>query len=104
MSPPIRGRLVSTGFKQYKGTKEEEVEIRKVVFRVDGSNPYKDNAYNINGFNKFKPGGKYNEADYHTYMPSLHGDSMEVMDHYVTIVDMMRHMISSQHIFVSTRS
>jgi hypothetical protein len=103
MSPPIGGRRLPPGFKQYKGTKEEEIETLKVVFRQDGSNPYKDDAYNINGFDRFKPGGKFNETDYHTYIVSLYGNSdMEVRDSYVAIADMMKHMISSQHIYVST--
>jgi hypothetical protein len=33
--------------------KEEEIEALKLVFRKDGSNPYKDDAYNINGFSQF---------------------------------------------------
>jgi hypothetical protein len=77
----------------------------KLVFRLDGSNPYKDDAYNINGFDKFKPGGKFNETYYHTYIVSLYGNSdMDVRDRYVAIADMMKHMISSQHIYVSTPS
>ena len=103
MSPPICGRKTPPGFKQYKGTKEEEIETLKLVFRQDGSNPYKDDAYNIIGFDRFKPGGKFNETDYHTYIESLYGN-MEVRDCYVAIADMMKHMISSQHIYVSTRS
>jgi hypothetical protein len=103
MSPPIGGRGVPPGFKQYKGTKEAEIETLKVVFRQDGSNPYKDDAYNINGFDRFKPGGKFNETNYHTYIVSLYDNSdMEVRDRYVAIADMMKHMINSQHIYVST--
>ena len=53
MTPPrVGGRLVPRGFIPYDGTKEEEIETLKLVFRIDGSNPYKDDAYNIN---KFKP-------------------------------------------------
>jgi hypothetical protein len=32
MSPPIGGRKNPPGFKQYKGTKEEEIETLKLVF------------------------------------------------------------------------
>lgn len=102
MSPPTGGgRRMPPGFKQYKGTKEEEIETLKLVFRQDGSNPYKDEAYNINGFDRFKPGGKFNETNYHTYIISLYGN-MEVRNCYIAIADMMQHMISSQHIYVST--
>jgi hypothetical protein len=87
----------TSGNPPYNGTKEEEIETLKLVF------PYKDDAYNINGFDRFKPGGKLNETDYHTYRKSLYGD-MEIMDCYVAIADIMKHMISSQHIYVSTRS
>jgi hypothetical protein len=103
MSPPIGGRKTPPEFKQYKGTKEEEIETLKLVFRQDGSNPYKDDAYNINGFDRFKPGGKFNETNYHMYRVSLYSD-MDVMNCYVAIEDMMRHMISSQHLHVPTRS
>ena len=58
--PRDGGREVPTGFIQYDGTKEEEIEALKLVFRLDGSNPYKDDAYNIN---RFKPLSKYVEAD-----------------------------------------
>jgi hypothetical protein len=51
MSPPTGGRRVPRGFNPYRGTQEEEIEALKLVFRVDGSNPYKVDAYNINGFN-----------------------------------------------------
>jgi hypothetical protein len=92
MSPPIGGRNVPTGFQT----------VLKLVFQLDGSNPYKDDANNINEFDRFKPGGRFNETYYQTYMISLHSD-MKVMDYYLAIKDMMQHMISSQHIRVSTQ-
>ena len=101
MSPPTGGRKVPKGFNPYKGTKEEEIETLKLVFRMDGSNPYKDDAYNIKGFEKFKPSGRHDEAQYNMYLATLHGD-MDVEDCYTAIVDMMRHMISSRHIYAST--
>jgi hypothetical protein len=103
MSPPTGGRKVPKGFNPYKGTKEEEIGTLKLVFRMDGSNPYKDDAYNINGFEKFKPSGRHDEAQYHTYLDTLHGD-MDVEDCYTAIEDMMRHMLSSRHIYASTTS
>jgi hypothetical protein len=57
MSPPTGGRRVPRGFNPYRGTQEEEIEALKLVFRVDGSNPYKDDAYNINGFNSLNQWG-----------------------------------------------
>jgi hypothetical protein len=48
LTPPREGgRWVPRGFIQYDGTKEEEIEALKFVFQIDGSNPYKDDAYNI---------------------------------------------------------
>jgi hypothetical protein len=53
MSPPRDGgRRVPRRFIPYDGTMEEEIEALKLVFRIDGSNPFKDDAYNIN---RFKP-------------------------------------------------
>jgi hypothetical protein len=102
MSPPTGGRRVPRGFNPYNGTKEEEIETLKLVFRVDGSNPYKDDAYNINGFHKFKPTWRDNETQYHTYLATLYDDEMEIMDRYVAINDMMQHMINPKHVWVST--
>jgi hypothetical protein len=102
MSPPTGGRRVPRGFNPYNGTKEEEIETLKLVFRLDGSNPYKDDAYNINGFHKFKPTWRHNETQYHTYLATLYDDEMEVMDCYVAINDMMQHMINPKHVRVST--
>jgi hypothetical protein len=99
MSPPTGGRRVPRGFKPYDCTKDEEIEALKLVFRVDGTNPYKDNAYNINNFHKFKPIGKHDEAQYHTYLATLY-DDMNVENCYVAIPDMMRHKISSKHVYV----
>ena len=51
MTPPREGgRTVPTGFILHDGTKEEEIEALKLVFQLDGSNPYKDDAYNIKQF------------------------------------------------------
>jgi hypothetical protein len=102
LSPPPGGRRVPKGFNPYDGTKEEEIEALKLVFRMDGSNPYKDDAYNINKFNGFKPIGRHDEARYHTYLAILH-DDMEVENCYVAIADMMSHKISSRHVYVSTK-
>jgi hypothetical protein len=65
MTPPKEGRCVSMGFLPYDGTviQEEEIEALKVVFQKDGSNPYKDDAYNIN---RFKPLSRYSEENYNT--------------------------------------
>ena len=35
---------VPRGFNLYRGTKEEEIETLKLVFRVDGSSLYEDGA------------------------------------------------------------
>jgi hypothetical protein len=68
----------------------------KLVFWLDGSNPYKDDAYNKN---QFKPMSRYKEVDYHTYLVTLHSD-MEVVNKHVAIQDLMRHMFSTQHVWV----
>jgi len=94
--PRVGGRTVPRGFIPYDGTKEEETEALKLVFRLDGSNPYKDNAYNIT---QFKPMSRYEEADYHTYLITLHSD-MEVVNKYVAIKDLIQHMLSMQHAWV----
>jgi hypothetical protein len=53
MSPPREGgRRLPRGFIPYDGTKEEEIEALKLVFRIDGSNPFKDDAYNIKDSNR----------------------------------------------------
>ncbi|MGK3740612.1 MAG: hypothetical protein ACI90V_007462 [Bacillariaceae sp.] len=100
MPSPTGGRRVPRGFKPYDGTKEEEIEALKLVFRVDGSNPYKDDAYNINNFHKFKPIGKHDETQHHTYLATLY-DDMNVENCYVAIADMMRHKISSNLLLLS---
>jgi hypothetical protein len=95
MSPPRDGgRRVQRGFIPYDGTKEEEIEALKLVFRIDGSNPFKDDAYNIN---RFKPMTRYDEADYNTYVLTLHS-GMDTANKYVTIEDLMKHMFSTHHI------
>jgi hypothetical protein len=86
----------------YNGTKEEEIETLKLVFRLDGSNLYKDDAYNMNGFHKFKPTWRHNGTQYHTYLATLYDEAMETMDRYVAINDMLQHMISPKHVRVST--
>jgi hypothetical protein len=91
---------VPRGFIPYDGTKEEKIEALKLVFRLDGSNPYKDDAYNIN---QFKPMSRYEEADYHTYQITLHSD-MEVVNKYVAIQELMKHMFSTQHVWVPSDS
>jgi hypothetical protein len=94
--PRLGGRTVPRGFIPYDGTIEEEIEALKLVFRLDGSNPYKDDAYNIN---QFKPMSRYEEADYHTYLVTLHSD-MDIVNKYVAIQDLMKHMFSTQHVWV----
>jgi hypothetical protein len=79
--PRLGGRTVPRGFIQYDGTKKEEIEALKLVFRLDGSNPYKDDAYNIN---QFKPMSRYEKTEYHSYIITLHSD-MEVVNKYVAI-------------------
>jgi hypothetical protein len=53
---------VPKGFNPYRGTQEEEIEALKLVFQMDGSSPYKDDAYNINKFSRFKPSGRHDET------------------------------------------
>ena len=72
MSPPTDGRQVPRGFNPYNGTQEEEIEALKLVFWLDGSSPYRDNVFNIIEFHEFKPVGKYDETDYHTYIATLY--------------------------------
>jgi hypothetical protein len=94
MSPPRDGgRRVPRRFIPYDGTKEEEIEALKLVFRIDGSNPFKDDAYNIN---RFKPMTRYDEADYNTYLLTLHS-GMDTANKYVAIEDLMKHMFSTHH-------
>jgi hypothetical protein len=93
---------LSKGFLPYVGTQEKEIEALKLVFRLDVCNPYKDDAYNINAFHKFKPSWKHSETDYHTYLVTLYGEMNVMMDKYVAIKNMMRHMISAHHVLVST--
>jgi hypothetical protein len=48
MTPPKGGgRQLLRGFIPYEGTQDEEIEALRMVFRMDGSNPYKDDAINI---------------------------------------------------------
>jgi hypothetical protein len=94
--PRLGGRTVPRGFIPYDGTKEEEIEALKLVFRLDGSNPHKDDAYNIN---QFKPISRYEEVDYHTYLITLHSN-MEVVNKYVAIQELIKHMFSTQHVWV----
>jgi hypothetical protein len=97
MTPPKEGgRMVPREFIPYDGTKEEEVEALKLVFWIDGSNPYKDDAYNIN---RFKPLLRYEELDYQTYVLNLHSE-MEVLNKYIAIQDLMKHMFSTSHVWV----
>jgi hypothetical protein len=93
----VASGTVPRGFIPHDGTKEEEIEAFKLVFWLDGSNPYKDDASNIN---QFKPMSRYEEADFHTYLFTLHSD-MEVVNKYVAIQDLMKHnMFSTQHVWV----
>jgi hypothetical protein len=94
--PRLGGRTVPRGFIPYACTKEEEIEALKLVFWLDGSNPYKDDAYNIN---QFRPMSRYEEADYHTYLITLHSGT-EVVNKYVAIQELMKHMFSTQHAWV----
>jgi hypothetical protein len=98
MTPPkLGGRTVPKGFiPYYNGTIEKEIEALKLVFRLDGSNPYKDDSNNIN---QFKPMSRYEEADYHTYLVTLHSD-MAIVNKYVAIQNLMKHMSSTQHVWV----
>ena len=97
MTPPKEGgRRVPKGFIPYDGTKKEEIKALKLVFRIDGSNPYKDDAYNIN---RFKPQSRYEESDYQTYVLTLHSE-MEVVNKYVAIQDLMKHMFTTSHMWV----
>jgi hypothetical protein len=94
MSPPREGgRRVPRGFIPYDGTKEEEIAALKLVFRIDGSNPYKDDAYNIN---RFKPMTRYDKADYNAYLLTLHS-AMDTAEKYVAIEDLMKNMFSTHH-------
>jgi hypothetical protein len=61
MTPPKEGsRRLPRGFLPYDSTQEEKIKALKLVFWIDGSNPYKDDAYNIN---RFKPLSRYNETE-----------------------------------------
>jgi hypothetical protein len=98
MTPPKEGgQMVPREFIPYDGTKEEEVEALKLVFQIDGSNPYKDDAYNIN---RFKSLSRYDELDYQTYVLTLPSE-MEVLNKNIAIQDLMKHMFSStSHVWV----
>jgi hypothetical protein len=99
--PRVGGRTVPRGFLPYDGTKEEEIEALKLVFRLDGSNPYKDDAYNIR---RFAPYTKYDETEYHTYLLALHSNEMEVVDKYAAIQDLIRHMFSTRYVWTPPAS
>jgi hypothetical protein len=99
ITPPKEGsRQPPRGFIQYDGTKKAEIEALKLVFRINGSNPYKDDAYNIN---RSKPLSRYDVLDYQTYVLTLHLE-MEVVNKYVAIQDLMKHMFSTTHLYIPT--
>ena len=72
LSPPRGGRTVPPGFLLNHSTKEEEIEAPKLVLWIDGSNPYKDDPYNI--YKLFMPMTRYEEPDYHVYLTTLHDE------------------------------
>jgi hypothetical protein len=83
LTPPRDGgRQVPRGFIPYDGTKKEEIEALKLVFRINGRNLYKDDAYNIN---RFKPLSRYDESDYITYLLTLHSEMEDTVNKYVAI-------------------
>ena len=117
-SPPRGDRKMPPGFIPYDGIKEEEIEALKLVFRLDGSNPYKDDPYNvkrfmpnnIKGFMPYKddpysikgfmPMTRYYESDFRAYLTTLHDDNMEVEDKYVAIQDLIKQMFHTQHAWI----
>jgi hypothetical protein len=100
LTPPTDGgRRVPRGFIPYDGTKKEEIEALKLVFQINGSNPYKDDAYNIN---RFKPLSRYDESDYNTYLLTLHSE-MDKVNKYVAIQDLMKHKFSTSHLCMPGR-
>ena len=98
LSPPRGGRTVPPGFLPNDGTKEEEIEALKIVFRIDGSNPYKDDPYNI--YKRFMPMTRYEEPDYHVYLTTLHDEDMDVDNKYVAIQNLIKQLFSTQHAWV----
>jgi hypothetical protein len=117
-SPPRGDRKMPPGFIPYDGIKEEEIEALKLVFRLDGSNPYKDDPYNvkrfmpnnIKGFMPYKddpysikgfmPMTRYYESDFRAYLTTLHDDNMEVEDKYVAIQNLIKQMFHTQHAWI----
>ena len=85
----------------YDGTKEEEIEALKRVFRLDGScyrsNLYKDDPYNIQ---RFMPMTRYDASDHHAYLTTLHDDDLDVENKYVAIQDLIKQMFSKQHAWI----
>ena len=94
MSPPRGGRTIPKGFIPYEGIREEEIEALKLVFPLDGSNPYKDDAYNIK---PFMPFSRYEESDHHAHLATLHDEALEVDLKYVAIENLIKQMFSTQH-------
>ena len=94
MSPPRGGRTVPTDFIPYDGIKEEEIEALKLVFRLDGSNPYKDDPFNIK---PFMPMTRYEEADHQSHLVILHDEELEVDQKYIAIENLIKQMFSTQH-------
>ena len=94
MSPPRGGRTIPKDFIPYDGIREDEIEALKLVFRVDGSNPYKDDPYNIK---PFMPLTRYEESDHHTHLVILHDEEMEIDHKYVAIEHLIKQMFSTQH-------
>ena len=94
MSPPRGGRTVPTDFIPYDGIKEEEIEALKLVFRLDGSNPYKDDPFNIK---PFMPMTRYEEADHQSHLVILHDEELDVDQKYIAIENLIKQMFSTQH-------
>jgi hypothetical protein len=59
LSSPRGGRTVPPDFLPNDSTNKEEIEALKIVFRIDGINPYKDDPYNI--YKRFMPMTRYEE-------------------------------------------
>ena len=95
MSPPRGGRTIPKGFIPYEGIREEEIEALKLVFPLDGSNPYKDDAYNIK---PFMPFSRYEESDHHAHLVTLHDEALEVDLKYVAIENLIKQTFSTQHL------
>ena len=101
MSTPRDGRKMPPGFIPYDGTKEEEIEALKVVFRLEGScyriNLYKDDPYNIQ---RFMPMTTYDAFDHHVYLTILRDDDLDVENKYVAIQDLIKQMFSTKHAWI----